>query len=552
MKKISIKLIAEDGSYVNAYHNIDYVNFGDLDRGSTSEVLDWGIYSNRGEVSFFDIDGEAEYLLRTNIGKQIKVEIYLSSELFDSKVATFYVEDYQYDSNTQKISIRLQDSLRKWQMAEQDEIYLFEPKSALDFVQKVWSAAQGKHNFLSDVPLKFGTENTILHLSYCQIDCPRLPANSLWSHMDKICQITMCRICVDADGTPTIFYDGANTKNTVIRPNNIISIDAESSRETNKVPLATITVKDRTKHINEEVASVTYSIYDYTTTPQLVTIGDKQAVTNIINWAFVGQDKTLNPNVSVAERPMNEYQKTAVVLFDTTVVANTHAVTGHKTFATVHYEIDPTTAWENQDREQDEISWYLDKKSGKAHVEFGLPNAFYSGRQAISTARTSVKGNFYTDAADKVHKIAPADVTYAPPPIEIASNELLQENNAYKDPYVPSTTDEGVLYTPLYSQILEEVSRKYGKGLECCEIECTFGDYYAENGEKVIDGSGINAPIQGFSRYDIVTPYIQKGYKTIPYKLDDNGNPMSFKVIGIKYNYNGVLRQTLCLQEYVS
>jgi hypothetical protein len=131
MKKILIKLIAEDGSYVNAYHNIDYVNFGDLDRGDTSEVLDWGIYSNRGEVSFFDIDGEAEYLLRTNVEKQIKVEIYLSSELFDKKVATFYVEDYEYDSNTQKISIRLQDSLQKWQM-----VYLKENLFILGVVEQ--------------------------------------------------------------------------------------------------------------------------------------------------------------------------------------------------------------------------------------------------------------------------------------------------------------------------------------------------------------------------------------------------------------------------------
>lgn len=550
MKKISIKLIAEDGSYVNAYHNIDYVNFGDLDRGSTSEVLDWGIYSNRGEVSFFDIDGEAEYLLRANVEKQIKVEIYLSSELFDKKVATFYVEDYEYDSNTQKISIRLQDSLQKWQMVEQDEIYLFETQSALDFLQTVWTSARNKHNFLQEFTLKFGNADTILQLNFCNIDCPHLQANNLWGNMDKICQITMCRICVDADGNPTIFYDGANTKKTVIRPNNIISIDAESSRENNKVSLPTITVKDRTKHINEEVAFVSYKIYDYTTTPQLVTIGDRQVVTNIINWGFVGGDKTLNPNVSATEVQMNEYIKMAMISFDAPVVSNTHAVTGHNTFATLYDETDPSTVWENQDREQDEISWYLDKKSGKAHVEFGLPNAFYSGRQVISTARTSVKGNFYTDAADKkFYTSAPNDVTYALAPTEITSNELLQEKNTYKNPYAP---EEGDLSTPLYLQILEEVSRKYGNGLEGCEIECTFGDYYTENGEKVIDGSGINAPIQGFSRYDIVTPYIQKGYKTIPYKLDDNGNPMSFKVIGIKYNYNGVLRQTLCLQEYVS
>ena len=425
----------------------------------------------------------------------------------------------------------------------------------MDFVQDVWFAARHKHNFLQEFILKFGNADTILHLSYCQIDCPRLPANSLWSHMDKICQITMCRICVDADGTPTIFYDGANTKNTVIRPNNIISIDAESSRENNKVPLPTITVKDRTKHINEEVASVTYSIYDYTTTPRLDTLAGQQIIRNDVAWTFVGGDKVRNPNVGVVEVASVE-PRGAIISFDTDVAANTHAATSYSTSISWR-ELNNVAVMGEQsvgDNEQEKVDFDFDKQKGTVHLKFFLTRTFEEEDSGIAvlTARTSVKGNFYTDAPDKVYKSTPKDVTYASSPREIISNELLQENNAYKDPYVPSTTDEGVLYTPLYLQILEEVSRKYGNGLECCEIECTFGDYYTESGEKVIDGSGINAPIQGFSRYDIVTPYIQKGYKTIPYKLDDNGNPMSFKVIGIKYNYNGVLRQTLCLQEYVS
>lgn len=544
MKKFTLKIIFGDKSSVDIYHNVDYVEFEALDRGTTSDVIEWGIYSNRGEASFFDIDGTVEPLLKQNIDGRTKVEIYLSSETFDRKCATFYVEDYTYERDTQKITMMLHDVLTEWQSVMMDDIFIFERMSALNFAGTIWSAALPKHPFLMDESLAYDS-SAITQLNSCYIDCPHLTPNTLWANMDKLCKVSMCRICVNEEGKPRVYYDNVNKTPIVIRPSNIMSIFNEANKAQTKVPLASIDVTQRTKHLDEEVVSRSYHVYDHTINVGSTEISGQIYPIRTVDWFFVGWDKTLNPNMAITQDTTAEgYPRTVSVSFEDNVGSNVHAITGISTYGTLCREPDPDTRWEDVIRPtaDDTLSLIFNTAKDTVKASFALPYSYVVGMQVLSTARTTIKGNFYTDEGSTTYTIGRQDSQNPISPTIITSNELMQQKNVY----ALEVTD---LSPPLYTRILREVVSRYENGVDCCEMECTFEDYYREDGNKVIDGSGIVQPIQGFSRYDTVIPYIQKNHQTVPYKTDTNGNPKKFRVIGMKYRYNGVVRQTLCLQE---
>jgi hypothetical protein len=174
-----------------------------------------------------------------------------------------------------------------------------------------------------------------------------------------------------------------------------------------------------------------------------------------------------------------------------------------------------------------------------------LGNAFYSARKVISSAYTEIFGDRYEDAADITAKYEIKDQLKLTSPTQLSSNELLQKENRVTD------IRDGSVFVKHHTWILEEVRRKYGLGVNCCELECLVEDYFSESGTKVIDASGINNAVQSFQKYDIIIPYVQKGGTTMPYRTDLDGNAVPFKIIGIKYYYSGVLKQVLCLQEHI-
>ena len=554
MRKYTLKIISPDESYIYIHNNIDSVRFEALDRGSTSEVLNWGIFSNRGEVHLFDLDGTVETFLKKNEFGITKVEIYLSSDIFDKKIATFRIDDYIYNTETKEVTILLKDSLQDWQSIEQGEIYLFDSNTALFVLNKIINSA--RVDCSARVDWAYDDINTTLQLKFFNIYCPHLPPNNLWANVNKICEITMCRVFENVDGVPTIVRDDYYTdiftstpisvNPIIIRPDNIISISNAVSRRNTKISSTTILIKNRKKHLAEEVAPPTpYSIYDYESTTEQASVNGQTITLNKIEWVFVGADKSVNPNVEIEEKQEDDYgyQKSAIVSFRTTAVSNTHQITSYSTLSTQHEETDPiNTRWENTAISEVEPQMNFDRDSGEVSVNFKLKDAFYSGRRVVSKAQTKIYGNFYTDDPDIIYNRNSNDESILLSPINIPSNELLQSQNTsnMQDPI------------PHYQWITNKVFERYGSGVDCCEIECVYGDYFGDDGTKLIDASGIKSAVQGFSKYDVVIPYIQKGDRVVPYKINDQGEPKSFKVIGIKHTYDGVLRQTLCLQEHIS
>ena len=121
---------------------------------------------------------------------------------------------------------------------------------------------------------------------------------------------------------------------------------------------------------------------------------------------------------------------------------------------------------------------------------------------------------------------------------KIPSSDLVQENSYYLE-------DSGDKIH-LGEYILRETNRRYGNGIECFEIECLFNDYYDENGNKVFSKDDLSTH---FKKYDVIIPYVKKRGQTVPLRVNEDGTPKKFRIIGISYSYDGFLKQKLSVQE---
>jgi hypothetical protein len=124
------------------------------------------------------------------------------------------------------------------------------------------------------------------------------------------------------------------------------------------------------------------------------------------------------------------------------------------------------------------------------------------------------------------------------PIVQIPTSELVRENSLYQ-------IDEETSIK-LYQHILNEVERRYGNGIECFEFECLFNDYFYENGEEAFNSSDLS---QHFNKYDIIIPYVKSIGQVVPLRKNTDGTPKKFRIIGIYYLYDGLLKQKLQVQE---
>ena len=119
-------------------------------------------------------------------------------------------------------------------------------------------------------------------------------------------------------------------------------------------------------------------------------------------------------------------------------------------------------------------------------------------------------------------------------------NEVLQSANEYNAPPELRYIDR------LNAKVLE----MYKNGKQIAKIKCSVSDYLDVDGNLVISPSNSIYPAV-FEKYDIVEPYMftSKGEK--PLIINADGTAKRFEVIGVDFNYKGVVWQELTLQEYI-
>lgn len=538
MNKLTSKItVGNNVIYIN--NNVENISIEALTKADISNIIDYGLYSNKGTLTFFDYKSSF-YALQNNNEEDVykaKVKVYLSSPISNKLIGTFYIDDFVYNQSNKLVEIQLKDSLLEWQNIPLPKIYPYYTKSLYELIQLILEKAYISE-FLYD-------ENALYYLQNLYVYCPFLNEETLWSAMTKICQASMCRICLNEQGIPKIYCDYSIARNNVVvRSKNILGVPSGIATHKNKIKNSVISVKDR---IKKDSAPVDISL----------AVNKVSSAVDFIEPNFVGGDETRNGDSRIY---LPEDYNSSDPVYDAEVIINlkenTFAINknigndGIRVWGTVYYPNQEGGEYVKHENIlliiTEKRSMQIDRENNNLLLDFSFKHVGVlpiSAVPVIENIRVVAYTQYYYDKEDIPVYSNPTD--FSTEPINVNSNELMQYENYFDDTIVSGSQ------IPYYTWFLNEINDKFSKGVACVELDCTVGDYYNPSGTKMLDGSGKTKEIDVFEKHDIVIPYMIKNGAEQPYKLKSNGSPATFIVVGVKYSYNGILRQQLLLQEKI-
>lgn len=515
-KRLIAEIINGEEVIMTIDDNMLSCEFGALDRGNITDVVDWGIYANRGSISFIDNVG---YFNNLNVNsaelKKYIVKFYLS-KIDETLVATFKVDDIKFDEETRICDIKLIAKIidfQKYPTIPNDfsshDVFTFYTKNA-EYLSGL-SVTETNVNYSIDYPsygLKLGED--INRLKETFIYCPYLPFGNMWDRITKICQSTMCRVIEDENGNPIITGSFPNRKAILVRPNNILYI---SDSNFVKIENTSIDVTNRNKYTDKKVEQISKHFdiqFDENGNP----IGISNCDYNISN-----------NSASISCRFDTKYKIYRCSMLHVMVtVERTNTLGGKASYVTEQF-------------------------GGAAHVvgpdktgllyRYGIESIVTKYSDGTIDRVKSIDVEFYLDYFDDNGTTEEKNIIDKTNDsiVKISSNDLIQSGSYY-------VVDSGNI--PLSTHILNEVSRRYSNGIECFEIECLFNDYYYDDGSLAFSSSDLSTH---FKKYDVIIPYVMKNGTTVPLRKNQDGTPKKFRVIGIYYSYDGLLKQKLYVQE---
>lgn len=540
------RLIAEiqyNGETLLYIENTLSVNFGSLERGSVSDTTNWGCFSNTGEIIFIDKEKNFKSIISSFPDCNICIYYYYKSK--KELLATFKVDDYGYDDESKKVSITLKDKIIDWQYKKIPEYYEFDGKDLLS----IWADIFSNYSYIEENSAAFTMESTYINTPYIQ-------ESSMWDTANKICQASMTRCFCGKDGTPLFSDETAlQGNNIVIRPRNILSIGLKTKNEKTRIDEISISQKNYKKHENESILSnkdgIDFSWFnvDGTTDSYVDTDGVSPAPIGYrsikANW--VGESGTSRikpaPGIPSASYLGVRIYKNANIVDH---IHNFHSVRKsisatrcskgrNSSFSITEAKLstdDQTYApskFSFSKKSKETIEILMEDESAFDNKDIFTNDQGIVGAYVIKNGNINLLGNYFSDEGDDA--LGSGD--------SLQSNELIQTES-----YIIGSSGN----KSLARHIIDKTKEKYSNGIECVELEVTPSDYYDDKLEKIIGDGGFKSL---FERYDIVTPYVMKNGIEKPYSTKDDGSPKSFRVIGIEYSYQGILRQKLHLQEVV-
>lgn len=526
--KICAAKIRANNKEISIYHRIASMSVECLDRGNVSDTINYGIYSNRGNLKFIDFDKRFYNMIDGKVGNppKISVRAFLSSEKDEKQITTLDVVNLIYEHETLTCSLELDDGLTLWQNKKMPEIYLFDDTTAYDALCKIMAEA--------NEPIGF-TREAEWRLKNLTIYCPRLVASTLWDNVTKICQISMCRVTRGSDGIAKISTDNdRNDRGRIfIRARDIIGTVGMTSSSKTAIPNANISITNRIKHFAEEIGRrAQFRAYTFAGNADSISWIGENAETKFLE-ASNGQAEDTSA-WGVIEVPDSVHS----LYFgqeDNELAVEANVLTGKNdmfkiTKATSHLA-DESRGGLNL--VQTSHTW--DKSSGKAEVSF-TNRSFIDAPipYILLDGEIFLKGNFYTDSASVTQSYSTDDEQIE---MEIPSNDLLQSGNLYG---ADRSNSEWILHT---------IEQQYKDGIMCAELDCLLSTYYDENGDPVTSGEWGRDNISVLEQFDVVVPYIMRNGFEQPLALNTDQTPKAFRIIGIKYQYSGRLKQRLFLQE---
>ncbi len=526
-KRLIAKIFNGEEVIMTIDHNMLSFEFGALDRGNLTDVVNWGIYANRGSISFIDNIG---YFNNQNVNSsQIKnyiVKFYLAKNQ-ETLIATFKIDAAEFDDETRRVDIQLIGKIIELQnkpsSLEDKDVFTFYEQSAKYLLGLDQTQTDNIERYSKNYPsygLTFGEDSSII--DGVNIYCAYLKFGTFWDRLSKICEATMCRVIEDENGNPIITGERPKKTSIIVNPKNILSI---SKGEFVKLINPSIDVTNRKRYINNKVSQA-----DRHLTVNYNEYGDPISISgaeySIGDWE----------NITGTNGLVISSNRLAEITLQINLPYKTHHISS--SVAIESLEIYQNDEKSNDSKETEKPYSFLLKNYDTIKI-----SDFFNVQQSVSNKLTNLKSldfsfflNYFEDeekeTLTKVTDDGQEDTSV------IDSNDLIQKYSYYYG----KISD----YIALGEFILNETSRRYANGRECFEIECLFNDYYDENGNNVFSKDDLSTH---FKKYDIIIPYVQKRGQTVPLRVNEDGTPKKFRVIGISYSYDGLLKQKLSVQE---
>lgn len=508
MKSLVAEIIF-DTEAVLVSNNILSASFGALDRGNESELAEYGIYANKGNLSFVDHDLSFYNLYKkyenTTTGKVMFWTVY-----HQTCVATLNIEKVQIKEETGIIDLDLISSLVSWQSEEISRSLFFNndmlyySKSLLDLVEFVQE--------MRGIQLNIKTNR----LARTVVNCPDIAEYiTIWDFMTQICQAGMCMISDDEYGVPCIFDTTPNNTSIVVNPNKILGIGEQSK---SSIPNASISSIYRTKYRKKINDKETKQVYIYDNEGNAVNYN--QDLLSFSVFSDVEDYETARFRYGV--KPSNPTFRLDDVIVRGCKVMSSRDNSYQEVFDDI--AINATIMPNTFDLDRNIIYIECDISPSKWVDVVGDPSAVVS---YIRNVIISLKTTHYTDDGSYEKRYSTEE---KPKYKSLTTNNFIQTKSTYvgKD---------------LAEEILDKIKSQYSKPIKCFTMECLPGEYYNIYGGVALSKKEL------FRKYDTVIPYVFINGKKRPYSTDGNGNASLYKIIGIEYSYKGILRQKLYLQE---
>lgn len=540
------------------YHNIISIDVGALDRGNVDNITDWGIYSNTGTITFVDAEVESVsppkkisqllQLTSRNL-KKWKVEIFVSNEIEDLLIATMRVGDFSYNENTQIIELQLVDGIEALQTQPFARYYPSFATYADTLTKHILTESIGiaEADWKSRLP-----QETLEWLDEIAVYCVDIQENNVWSALKQVCELAMVRVFSDKQGEVYITHDDyvKNTNPIIIRSRNILSQPQKIPRAKTRVVNPYVQLTNRTKFNNARLDLITFKLNS------LVVANDFKTFEPVSPDAPENSDITLTTETTewTESTGTQKVQIRANVSGQLKLHQNTHSYKdpiialnwSQTAIDRDQYKITYTNSTKRTDLDDEDenkytpstISTTYNSETNTIDVSFAEDKSVFYENDVVAKF---VREWFYTEGSIELKGYYYEDIpddNSAKEGFRLASNSLMQTKNG--------VVDKGE-YGKWY---IDTVGNRFGNGLVCCELECGVSDYYDETGNLVKNANDSTQPLSVFEKYEIVEPYVTRQGAEVPLATDDDGNAMQFRIIGIKYHYAGLIRQTLYLQEY--